>query len=74
MDDTLDKFDPEQLLDVRQAAELLCVKPKTIYAWVSRKQMPYRKLNSLVRFHRGELIEWTKAVMVQLRRFFRTAV
>lgn len=65
MDDTLDRFDPEQLLDVRQAAELLRVKPKTIYAWVSRKQMPYRKLNSLVRFHRGELIEWTKAVMVQ---------
>jgi excisionase family DNA binding protein len=65
MDHTLDKFDPEQLLDVRQAAELLRVKPKTIYAWVSRKQIPYRKLNSLVRFHRGELIEWTKAVMVQ---------
>jgi excisionase family DNA binding protein len=65
MDHTLDKFDPEQLLDVRQAAELLRVKPKTIYSWVSRKQIPYRKLNSLVRFHRGELIEWTKAVMVQ---------
>lgn len=65
MDDTLDKFDPEQLLDVRQAAEILCVKPKTLYAWVSRKQIPHRKLNSLVRFHRGELIEWTKQPMVQ---------
>jgi excisionase family DNA binding protein len=64
MANTLDKFDPEQLLDIRQAAELLCVKRKTIYAWVSRKQIPHRKLNSLVRFHRGELIEWTKAAMV----------
>lgn len=74
MDVTNDRFhqnhsaitqDSDQLLDVRQAAALLCVKPKTLYAWVSRKQIPHRKLNSLVRFHRGELIEWTKAVMVQ---------
>lgn len=57
--------DPEQLLDVSQAAALLSVKPKTLYAWVSRNQLPYRKVCSLVRFHRGELIEWTKTSMVQ---------
>jgi excisionase family DNA binding protein len=65
MHETPKKSDPEQLLNVGQAAELLCIKPKTLYAWVSRKQIPHRKLNSLVRFHRGELIEWTKAPMVQ---------
>jgi len=57
--------DPEQLLDVSQAAALLCMKPKTLYAWVSRNQIPHRKLNSLVRFHRGELVEWSKRRMVQ---------
>lgn len=52
--------DPERLLDVSEAAALLHVKGKTLYAWVSRNQIPYRKICSLVRFHRGELIEWAK--------------
>ena len=52
--------DPEQLLDINEAATLLRVKTKTLYAWVSRNKIPHRKLGSLVRFHRGELIEWAK--------------
>lgn len=52
--------DPERLLDVSEASALLNIKDKTLYAWVSRNQIPYRKIRSLVRFHRGELIEWTK--------------
>ena len=52
--------DPERLLDVSEAAALLHVKTKTLYAWVSRNKIPYRKICSLVRFHRGELIEWAK--------------
>ena len=52
--------DPERLLDVSEAAALLHVKSKTLYAWVSRNKIPYRKICSLVRFHRGELIEWAK--------------
>ena len=52
--------DPERLLDINEAATLLCVKTKTLYAWVSRNKIPYRKICSLVRFHRGELIEWAK--------------
>ena len=52
--------DRERLLDVSEAAALLHVKGKTLYAWVSRNKIPYRKLGSLVRFHRGELIEWAK--------------
>ena len=52
--------DPERLLDVSEAATLLHVKPKTLYAWVSRNKIPYRKICSLVRFHRGELIEWAR--------------
>lgn len=56
----IETYDPEQLLSVAQAATLLSVKPKTLYAWVSRNQVPSRKVCSLVRFHRRELIEWTK--------------
>ena len=52
--------DPERLLDVSEAAALLHVKSKTLYAWVSRNKIPYLKICSLVRFHRGELIEWAK--------------
>ena len=52
--------DPERLLDVTEAAVLLHIKVKTLYAWVSRDQIPYRKIRSLVRFHRGELIDWAK--------------
>ena len=52
--------DPDRLLDVSEAAALLHVKTKTLYAWVSRNKIPYRKICSLVRFHRGELIEWAK--------------
>lgn len=52
--------DPERLLDVNEASALLHVKSKTLYAWVSRNKIPYRKICSLVRFHRGELIEWAK--------------
>lgn len=60
---TTKSHDPEQLLDVTQAAALLSVKPKTLYAWVARNQIPSRKVCSLVRFHRGELIEWTKTMV-----------
>jgi excisionase family DNA binding protein len=56
----LPQEDPEQLLDVNEAAALLHVKSKTLYAWVSRNKIPYRKICSLLRFHRGELVEWAK--------------
>lgn len=53
-------LDPDRLLDVREAAALLGTKPGTLYAWVSRGKVPHRKVGSLVRFHRGELLAWTE--------------
>ena len=38
--------DPERLLDVNEAAVLLHVKNKTLYAWVSRKDRKSTRLNS----------------------------
>jgi excisionase family DNA binding protein len=53
------QYDPDRLLDVDEAAALLGVKPGTLYSWVSKGNIPYRKVGSLVRFHRGELMAWT---------------
>ncbi len=52
-------FDPDRLLDVDEAASLLQVKPGTLYSWVSKGKIPHRKVGSLVRFHRGDLLAWT---------------
>lgn len=45
--------DPERLLDVSEAAALLHVKGKTLYAWVSRNKIPYRKICSWCGFIGG---------------------
>lgn len=51
--------DPDRLLDIHEAAELLQVKVGTLYSWVSKGKVPHRKVGSLLRFHRGELMAWT---------------
>jgi excisionase family DNA binding protein len=51
--------DPDRLLDIQEAAALLGVKVGTLYSWVSKGKVPFRKVGSLVRFHRGELMAWT---------------
>ena len=40
--------DLDRLLDATEASALLHVKTKTLYAWVSRNKIPYRKVCSLV--------------------------
>lgn len=52
-------YDPDRLLDINEAAALLQVKAGTLYSWVSKGTVPFRKVGSLVRFHRGELMAWT---------------
>ena len=51
--------DPDRLLEIHEAAALLQVKVGTLYSWVSKGTIPFRKVGSLVRFHRGELMAWT---------------
>ena len=45
----------ERLLDIREAAALLRVKPQTLYLWVSQKRIAYRKIGRLVRFTNSDL-------------------
>jgi excisionase family DNA binding protein len=52
--------DPDRLMDVEEAAALLGMKPGTLYSWASKRRVPFRKVGAALRFHRGELLEWTK--------------
>lgn len=52
--------DPDRLIDVDEAAALLGMKPGTLYSWASKRKVPFRKVGAALRFHRGELLEWTK--------------
>jgi excisionase family DNA binding protein len=52
--------DPDRLMDVDEAAALLGVRPGTLYSWASKRNVPFRKVGAALRFHRGELLEWTK--------------
>jgi excisionase family DNA binding protein len=60
--------DPDRLLEIEEAAALLQVKKGTLYSWVSKGTIPFRKVGSLVRFHRGDLLEWTKGETQEKQR------
>lgn len=53
--------EPEKLLNLKQAAALLNVAPRTIYSWVAERRIPFRKAGRLLRFDRAELLAWTSA-------------
>ena len=51
------------LLKVPQVAELLNVKPRTIYEMVAQHRIPYRKPpgTNILRFDLDEVMAWTKS-------------
>lgn len=49
--------DPDRLLNVKEAADLLGVNLWTIYKWAESGRIPSRKLGSRVRFSRSDLLE-----------------
>ena len=52
-----------QLLKVNDVAQLLNVKPRTIYEMVAQHRIPYRKPpgSNILRFDLDEILAWTKA-------------
>ena len=54
---------PKQFLKVVEVAELLKVKPRTIYEMVAQNRIPYRKPpgSNILRFDLDEILAWTKA-------------
>ncbi len=53
---------PKQFLKVAEVAELLKVKPRTIYEMVAQNRIPYHKPpgSNILRFDLEEILEWTR--------------
>lgn len=49
-----------QFLTVSEVAELLRLKPRTIYEMVSERRIPYRKAGDRTIFLLDEILKWTK--------------
>ena len=49
-------------LTLKEVSELLRVKPRTIYAWVSDKRIPYERKGSLLRFRLDAIVAWNEPV------------
>lgn len=49
-----------QFLDVKEVAEMLRTRPRTIYDWVSQGRIPYRKVGDRTIFLLDEILDWTK--------------
>jgi excisionase family DNA binding protein len=49
-----------RFLDVKELAEMLRLKTRTIYDMVSQGRIPYRKAGDRTIFLLDEILEWTK--------------
>ena len=47
-------------LTLKEVAELLKVKPRTIYAWVSDRRIPYERKGGLLRFRLDAVTAWNE--------------
>jgi excisionase family DNA binding protein len=54
------KLKRPQFLNVKELADMLRTKPRTIYDWVSQGRIPYRKAGDRTIFLLDEILDWTK--------------
>jgi excisionase family DNA binding protein len=54
------KLKRPQFLNVKELADMLRTKPRTIYDWVSQRRIPYRKAGDRTIFLLDEILDWTK--------------
>ena len=54
--------EPPIYLTLKEVAELLKVKPRTIYAWVSDNRIPFERKGSLLRFRLDAIVAWNEPV------------
>ncbi len=54
------KLKRPQFLNVKELADMLRTKPRTIYDWVSQGRIPYRKAGDRTIFLLDEILYWTK--------------
>ncbi|MDT4952772.1 MAG: Helix-turn-helix domain [Acidobacteriota bacterium] len=58
--ESLPKSSRPQFLNVKEVADMLRTKPRTIYDWVSQGRIPYRKAGDRTIFLLDEILNWTK--------------
>ncbi len=59
----------DRLLNPRQLADLMEVKPGTIYSWISRGiDIPYIKVAGTLRFNERSIQEWLKKKEMERKR------
>jgi excisionase family DNA binding protein len=51
----------EKLLAPEAVCEILGIERSTLYAWTSRRMIPFIKMNGLLRFREGEIQRWLKS-------------
>ena len=49
-----------KFIDVKELAELLRIKTRTVYEMVSQGRIPYRKAGDRTIFLLDEILEWTR--------------
>lgn len=52
--------DPPIYLTLKEVAELLKVKPRTVYSWVSDNRIPFERKGSLLRFRLDAVVAWNE--------------
>ena len=57
--DTVNQARPK-FLNVKEVAELLRIKTRTVYEMVSQRRIPYRKVGDRTIFLLDEILEWTR--------------
>ncbi|KPJ86759.1 MAG: hypothetical protein AMS17_11045 [Spirochaetes bacterium DG_61] len=55
----------EKLLDIREAANILSLKTKTLYAYIHKRRIPFVKLGARVLFDPERLQNWVKERSVE---------
>jgi excisionase family DNA binding protein len=53
--------DRPRFLNVKEVAELLRIKPRTVYEMVSQRRIPFRKAGDRTIFLLDEILSWTEA-------------
>ncbi len=50
-------------LTLKEVAELLKVKPRTVYSWVSANRVPYERKGGLLRFRLDAVVNWNEPIV-----------
>jgi len=61
-------IDPDgesEVLDVREAAQLLKIGRNALYEAVGRGEVPHRRIGRTIRFSRDALLEWLASCQAQ---------